>query len=460
MASDPPKNSTFRVTTLGCKVNQFESEALASAFEASGYVEATGKQGAELCIVNTCAVTRRAAMQSRQAVRRTLRSNPKARIVVTGCYAQTHPDEIGCIPGVHAIVGHAGKHFIPEMGRAPEIKTGSAPTRIGHNITGHARVERVRVLPVGRRARPFVKIQDGCDANCAYCIVPRARGRSRSLPPNAVIDHLKKLKSTAYHEAVLTGIHLGHYGAGLVPPITLAGLLKKIGVHRAIGRIRLSAIEPMELTDELIRLVADSDRKTVCICRHFHIPLQSGDDGILKQMRRPYTRAYFESLIAKITGAMPDAAIGVDVMVGFPGESEQAFERTYRLLEGAPVAYFHVFPFSPRSGTVAAGMNNRVNTKVIRRRSRKMRTLGHQKRTAFYNRSVGMESVIVVEKRLEGAQPVYKGISDNYIPVLIKSRTELTGQAISARITRVDRDNRVWGVVPPPGKGAQDDRHL
>lgn len=461
MKTDNTQPSTFSVTTLGCKVNQYESEALAAAFEVSGYVEATGNQGAALCIVNTCAVTHKAAMQSRQAVRQAVRSNPNARIVVTGCYAQTHPEEIGHIAGVHAIVGHAEKSGIPGLGRALEEKAGHPrPAWIGLDIKEQARFEPVHVIPMGRRARPFVKIQDGCDAVCSYCIVPRARGRSRSLPPEVVIDHLKELKSAGYHEAVLTGIHLGDYGAGLTPPVMLQGLLKRIEAHRAIGRIRLSAVEPRELTDDLIEFAAVSDEKTVCICRHFHIPLQSGDDGILKRMRRPYNRAYFMRLTAKIIKAIPDAAIGVDVMVGFPGETEQAFESTYQLLQSVPVAYFHVFPFSPRSGTVADRMGNRVEPKVIRQRSRKMRALGHEKRVAFYNRSVGTKSVLVVEKKLKGKGTVYKGISDNYIPVLIRSGEDLTRQAVRATITRVDRENRVWGDIEPPGKGVHDDKRV
>lgn len=461
MKTDSTPQSTFSVTTLGCKVNQYESEALEAAFKASGYIEASGEQRAVLCIVNTCAVTHKAAMQSRQVVRQTVRSNPNARIVVTGCYAQTHPEEISRIEGVNAIVGHADKSRIPGLESVVEGTTDPHRSEwIGFHNTRQTRFEPVHAIPMGRRARPFVKIQDGCDANCSYCIVPRARGRSRSLPPDAVIEHLKELKSAGYYEAVLTGIHLGDYGAGLKQPISLSDLLKRIEAHRAIQRIRLSAIEPRELTGALIAFAAAPEEKTVCICRHFHIPLQSGDDGVLKRMRRPYNRAYFKQLIAKIIKAIPDAAIGVDVMVGFPGETEQAFENTYQLLRQTAVAYFHVFPFSPRSGTAADRMGNRVDPKVIRQRSRKMRELGYEKRSTFYNRSVGAKSMLVVEKKLKGTGTVYKGISDNYIPVLIKSRKNLTRQTVRATIIRVDRENRVWGVVEPVEKGVDDDKDL
>ncbi len=454
------ERTTYHVATLGCKVNQFESEALAQSFEASGYIQAPNGQGATLCIVNTCAVTQKAAMQSRQAVRRAVRSNPQARIVVTGCYAQTHPEEIKAIKGVHAIVGHADKAKIPELEHAAEKKKGHLPLWIGRDIKQEKRFEAIGTIPMGKRARPFVKIQDGCDGFCSYCIVPHARGRSRSLPPNAVIDHLSQLKSAGYYEAVLTGIHLGSYGADLKPPGTLLDLLKEIETENAIPRIRLSAIEPKELTDDIIRFIATSDGRSVTICRHFHIPLQSGDDGILEQMRRPYNRSFFQSLITEIIEAIPEAAIGVDVLVGFPGETEQAFERTYRLLKNLPVAYFHVFPFSPRTGTPATRLANRVDVKVIQQRSRKMRALGHKKREAFYKRSVGKKVTLLVEKKLEGTGEIYKGMSDNYIPVLIKSKQNLIRKPVTATITRFDKDHLIWGAIAPSERGVLDERCL
>ncbi len=456
MKNDKDKPMTYHVATLGCKVNQFESEALAQSFEESGYIQAPGGQGADLCLVNTCAVTQKAAMQSRQAVRKIVRSNPQARIVVTGCYAQTHPEEIKAIKGVHAIVGHADKAKIPELGHAVEGKKGQLPLVIGRDLRQETRFEAIGTIPMGKRTRPFVKIQDGCDAFCSYCIVPHARGRSRSLPPNAVINQLNQLNSAGYYEAVLTGIHLGCYGVDLKPLVTLFDLLRKIDAENAIYRVRLSAIEPKELNDDIIRFVATSDERSVTLCRHFHIPLQSGDDRILERMRRPYNGSFFQSLTAKIIEAIPEAAIGVDVLVGFPGETEQAFERTYQLLKNSPVAYFHVFPFSPRTGTPASRMTDRVETKVVQLRSKRMRGLGHKKREAFYKRSVGTKVTLLVEKKLEGAGGIYKGISDNYIPVLVKSKQDLTGKPVTVTIIRFDNDHLVWGAVAPSERGVSE----
>ena len=308
MAENQKQNMPrFKVTTLGCKVNQAESEAIAQELLTSMRLIARDREEADICIVNTCAVTQKAAMQSRQAVRRAIRANPNAQIVVTGCYAQTAPQEIKAIDGVSYIVGHGEKHTIGRMIRTAGDR---AP---GHaiSICGDIRKKRpFASMPIADtvlRTRPFLKIQDGCDACCAYCIVPHARGRSRSMPLENVLENIGQLAKAGYREVVLTGIHLGAYGHDLSPATNLATAMAHIQKLRPIDRVRLSSIEPLDLTGKILEQALKSN----IFCRHFHIPLQSGDAAILKNMGRPYSPRFFGDLINKVHRFMPDAAIGV-----------------------------------------------------------------------------------------------------------------------------------------------------
>ena len=308
---------TYRINTLGCKVNQFESEVLAEELEAAGYVPARSGQPADLCIVNTCTVTRKASTQSRQAVRALIRQHPQAHIVATGCYAQTTPEALERIPGVDAVIPHSKKaliarKFTGRTGNRTAVSSGSDQGTAGLH-------ERPTPTRPGGRTRPFLKIQDGCEAFCTYCIVPHARGGSVSMPPPTVMAHLAEYARAGYREVVLTGIHMGCYGLDLTPPTTLSVLLQAVQEAETPDRIRLSSIEPKELTNDIIRLVASSP----LFCDHFHIPLQSGDDNVLRRMHRPYTADTFKALVLRIQQALPDAAIGADVMVGFPGGNPQ-----------------------------------------------------------------------------------------------------------------------------------------
>jgi threonylcarbamoyladenosine tRNA methylthiotransferase MtaB len=422
----------FRITTLGCKVNQSESDSIAGSLEGNGWVLAEDNEPADVCIINTCAVTQKASQQSRQAIRQLIRSQPHARILVTGCYSQVEPEVIQNISGVHSIVTQSEKETIPKRMDFPDSNT-FAPNQNARSALG---------ISKRRRTRAFLKIQDGCDAFCTYCIVPYARGRSRSLPTKDVLDDIRKLTAVGYREVVLAGIHLGCYGKDLMPTrIRLADLLEQILSESTIERIRLSSIEPLELDSDLIQLMTKSER----ICRHFHIPLQSGDNEILHRMGRPYTRDAFRELVMEITETVPHAALGLDVLIGFPGETDIAFHNTLRLVEELPVSYLHVFPFSPRKGTPAYSYKNKVPAHIIKSRCKKIRILGRQKREDFYRRFVGKTLKVLIEERLKDGSRLLKGMTSNYIPVLIEGEDHLKNQILEVNLAKFDKGPSVFG---------------
>ncbi|MGD8768663.1 MAG: tRNA (N(6)-L-threonylcarbamoyladenosine(37)-C(2))-methylthiotransferase MtaB [Desulfobacterales bacterium] len=431
----------FSITTLGCKVNQSESDAMAHQLKNSGCYPVHHKEKADLCIINTCTVTQKASMQSRQAVRKAIRSNPGARIIVTGCYAQTEPDEIDKIDGIHHIIGHMDKFKIPDMVLSKEKEP--YPHLIRQNILSEHHFEHTPAAVSGNRTRPFLKIQDGCDSFCTYCIVPYARGRSRSMLIENVLKNIKQLKQAGYHEAVLTGVHLGAYGLDLSPKTDLTELLHRIVDINPIDRVRLSSIEPHELTDDIIELVAKAD----IFCHHFHIPLQSGDDLILKKMHRPYTRSLFRNQIRKINELLPDAAIGVDTLIGFPGETQKAFENTYSLIDELPVTYLHVFPFSARKGTPASSYQQPVDSKTIKVRCKIMRDLGHIKKKDFYKKFTGKTVEILIEDKRDKSTGLLKGITSNYIPVHVNGDDNLKNTLVPVKIDSVKIDNTVFGTL-------------
>ena len=431
----------FIITTLGCKVNQYESDAIAQRLKNLGHVPADTDDPADLCIINTCTVTQKASMQSRQAVRQFIRSNPQAQIVVTGCYAQTEPDELKKIAGVHRIIGHGDKHNLPDIVLAQE-KSLPAPFMRRRNILHERHFKQIPVTVFGSRTRPFLKIQDGCDTFCTYCIVPYARGRSRSMPLENALKNIHCLKQAGFHEVVLTGVHLGVYGLDLSPQTSLSALLDHIRQSNTMDRVRLSSIEPRELTQDIIKLVAETGN----FCDHFHIPLQSGDDRILERMHRPYTSSFFRELIVKIKSQLPDAAIGVDILIGFPGETENAFENTYSLIETLPVTYLHVFPFSPRPGTPADKYSQKVPQQIIKARCEKMRRLGNEKKQAFYKKFTGKTVAVLIEGKRDKATGLLKGITSNYIPVHVVGKDDLFNTLVQVDIEKVKRNNTVFGV--------------
>jgi threonylcarbamoyladenosine tRNA methylthiotransferase MtaB len=402
---------SFFILTLGCKVNQYESDLMAANLRQAGFAAAKDADTADLILINTCTVTGRAAQQSRQAVSGAIRNHPKARVFAVGCHAQAAPKELAAIDGLCGIVGNASKEKIASIVSLTPQTAPPAPLVDCAPLGSPCLSAESRPI-TGTRARPFVRIQDGCNAHCTYCAVPGVRGPSRSTPPLTVLAQLEALYDAGYGEAVLCGIHIGRYGQDLSPATDLFSLLEE-ALKRKIPRIRISSIEPDEVTDRIIGLVSSSQK----ICPHFHLPLQSGSDSVLKRMGRPYKANEFALVVEKIAKAMPHAAIGADIMVGFPGETEEDFEETFSLVDALPLNYLHVFPFSPRKNTPAERLGNKVPAAAAKARAAKMRQIGHEKKMAFYASQQGRLLSACVEGPVDLCGEFFKGTTENYIPV-------------------------------------------
>ena len=432
---------TIAITTLGCKANQFDSALMGTCLEGNGFEIVPFHQWADIYVINTCTVTHKADYQSRQLIRRAHRLNPSSLIVVTGCYAQVYPEEVRAVDGVGVILGNAEKTSIANALRNPP--TGSRPiVRVG-DIEKEREIGEGDVYRFPGHTRALLKIQDGCNASCAYCIIPRARGRGRSLDPRRAITHLQRLGEGGFKEVMITGIHLGIYGLDLSPPTSLAELCKKMEGVPSPQRIRLSSIEPCDFSPELIQSIASSPK----VCHHLHIPMQSGDDDILRRMNRTYDGAFFPDLIHTLIQRIPDLNIGVDVIAGFPGEGERQFRKTYDLLEKSDIGYLHVFPYSGRRGTEAYEFPNQVNPQTKKRRCEELRALGRRKRTAFQERFIGGELEVLVEGKRDKLTGLLKGYSRNYIPVLIEGKDHLVNREVRVVATGLDNGQVLGQVV-------------
>jgi threonylcarbamoyladenosine tRNA methylthiotransferase MtaB len=438
------KQKTVAMATLGCKVNQYESASFKSCFEEQGIIVNSFDTPADIYVINTCAVTAKAAAQSRQLVRRAQRTNPKAKIVVTGCYAQVDPHQIKEIDNVHvSIVGNANKHQIVEAALS-DPKNDTEPFSTEKYFNDVSLQKEISLLPVKRfsgRTRAFLKVQDGCNNFCTYCIVPYARGRSRSLSPGKVLDQALLYEKEGHREIVLTGIHVGHYGLDHTPSISLLGLLKKLTSATPEIRYRLSSLEPTEISHDFLEFIVATDN----FMPHLHIPLQSGSDTILQKMNRRYSAEQFAEKVLSCKEMIPEAAIGVDVLVGFPGETEEDFLQTFELITMLPVTYIHVFPYSKRPGTPAAKMTHQVPTKIKEERVAVLRKLDNKKRTAFYGSRIGeVHSVLVeAEKSFEG---LAKGFTDNYIPVHFQTTGDDVNRVVPVKLEKL-QERFVMGAL-------------
>lgn len=427
-------NKKFKIVTLGCKVNQYETASIQEKLTSKNWQSTEASNDADVIIVNTCIVTQRASYQSRQAIRKAIRENQSAKIAVVGCYPQVFPEELSKIEGVHILAGNKDKFKVPDILEAPNPAVG---VKIPENQSNDR--QSFVMMPVKKfmdRTRAFLKIQDGCDSFCSYCIVPYARGPVRSMEEKDVIRSINTFAEEGYKEIVLTGIHLGKYGKDFTGKSELVGLLNKIAKVKPFYRIRLSSLEPGEISDELIEMIAGES----WLCRHFHIPLQSGDNKILKKMNRHYSPSDFKKLILKISRKVPEAAIGVDIIAGFPGEDDQAFNSSYSLIEELPISYLHVFPFSPRKGTPAADYPDQVDSKIIKERASKLRELGKRKKSLFYGSCLGKDYFILTEGWESEENNIIKGLSDNYLKVFIPSDSLLKNKIIRVTAEKHKKD--------------------
>jgi len=380
----------YSVVTFGCRVNQADSIAIEAALRAQGAVNVSPDE-ADLVIVNTCSVTASADQGARQTIRRIARNNPGVRVVVTGCYATRRPDELRALPNVVRVVSNTDKddraNFIDDTGDGP---------------CGHAFEPGV----AGRTALTL-RVQTGCEESCSYCIIPQTRGPGRSLPLPMVLDRIHQAVGAGYKEVVITGVHLGSYGCDLDERTSLATLVHRLAHWDGEVLFRLSSLEPMDCTTEIVDLVAGSDR----LAPHFHLPLQHGADAVLARMRRPYTAAFFQSLIERIHRVMPHAAIGSDLIVGFPGETDDEFSATELLLRDLPLSHVHVFPYSDRPGTEASVMSGKVDGATIRERGSRLRALGREMSASFRRAQQG------TTRRALTVDDGRSAVTDNYVKV-------------------------------------------
>lgn len=410
--------STFFIEQFGCRATQADAAAIECQLRARGFDVAFEAAAADVVIVNTCTVTAAADAQARNAIRAIHRDNPAARIIATGCYAQRAPEDLAALPGVAIVVGNSHKPEIPRLAEimsvpardvaesSSEAASGFIPlaslglsARIAPNATApqaapiligdiFAQTD-LLVAPIdggeAQHTRPTLKIQDGCNHRCSFCVIPFVRGNSRSLGPSRVIGELNELVARGYQEIVLSGIHLGSYGRDLAPRVNLIELLRRILGETQLRRVRLSSIEPIDITEDLVSLFAGDER----IARHFHVPLQSASNRILAAMHRWYRAEHYARRLEWISTWLPDAAIGADVIAGFPGETEDDHRATVEFIRARPFTYLHVFSYSPRPGTAAAEMPDRVAAREIQRRARELRALGAQKKSAFLARQIG-----------------------------------------------------------------------
>ncbi len=432
----------FLVKSFGCRASQADGAAIATDLEARG-LEATGAGAADLVVINTCTVTAEADQDARKIVRRIHRENPKAEILVTGCYAQRRPAELEALPGVKWVIGNSHKTLVgdilaPKLVRPTGMEAGLAAyhgeIRLGGTLVGNIFEQReflsAPAVEAGAdRTRPNLKIQDGCHNRCSFCVIPAVRGNSRSASEDGVVAQISML-ARRYREIVLTGINLGRWGRDLPGRPKLPNLLRRVLAETDVAKLRLSSIEPMDWTDDLLGLVASSPR----IAKHIHIPLQSGSDAILKAMRRRYRVRHYAQRIEKARALMPEASIGADVMVGFPGEEDAEFEQTRDFIARAPFTYLHVFSYSSRPGTEASEMSAEPPKSSKKERNRVLRELAAEKNLAFRSRLLGCEfdAVTLDQRDASGT----RALTDNYIPVHIPRRVIEPGIAVRIRLSQ------------------------
>jgi len=430
------------ITTLGCKVNQYDTATIEDRLKAEGHLLVPFTGTADVYIVNSCTVTNQADAESRQLARRAKRHNPAARVILTGCYAQVNPKSVAKVAEVDHVIGLNRLDDLLRAVRA-ELAERIAVSNLRKTADGKTpRIDTFGALTFSGQTRAFLKIQEGCDLFCTFCIVPMSRGKSRSVPPRVVLEQLDRLAAQGFQEVVLTGIHLGGYGEDLEPQIDLLWLLEAVEERKPIPRVRLSSLDPHEINDTFIRLLAQAE----ILCPHLHIPLQSGDDAILQRMRRRYDTALAHDVLTKLRETLPHAALGTDLIVGFPGEGEEEFARSLKFLAASPLTYFHVFPYSVRNGTTAAKFTDKVSQPLIDTRARQVRKLGEQKKAMFARSFVGHTLSVLFEHSRDKVSGLLKGYSRNYQRVLAAGSDAYMNREVPVTITRMNGET-LWGEI-------------
>ncbi|HHY99335.1 MAG TPA: tRNA (N(6)-L-threonylcarbamoyladenosine(37)-C(2))-methylthiotransferase MtaB [Firmicutes bacterium] len=446
---------TCAFATLGCKVNQYDTEALMAAFRKRGYKIVDFDSRADVYCINTCTVTVTSDHKSRQLVRRARKRNPDAVVVVTGCYAQVAPEEISEIPGVDVIVGTRGRSMIPDL--VEKVREEGGPLVAVEPVGDQRAFEETPIDMVARRTRVYVKIQEGCNQFCAYCRVPFARGPLRSRRPGDVIAEVERLLGVGYKEIVLVGIHLGLYGVDLGTAdensgdgkkIDLAAIVERLLALPGEWRLRLSSIEPMDLDQTLIEVLASSPKAA----RHLHIPLQSGDAEILKLMGRPYSPEDYASLVERIRANIPECAITTDLMVGFPQETEERFERSLQFVRQMEFSRLHVFRYSKRPGTRAATFQGQVDAAVAERRSERARELGRELSLKFHKSMIGKQYGILIEE--EGPGQLLQGLTDTYVRVYVPRGGEEIRDLLPVEVIRASSEYVTGRIVKSDASSA------
>lgn len=422
--------STVAFHTLGCKVNHYETEAIWQLFKDANYERVEFETNADVFVINTCTVTNTGDKKSRQIIRRAIRQNPDAVVCVTGCYAQTSSAEIMEIPGVDIVVGTQDRHKLLDY--IQQFQEERQPINDVGNIMKNRTYEELEVPYFTDRTRASLKIQEGCNNFCTFCIIPWARGLMRSRDPEKVVEQATQLVNSGYKEIVLTGIHTGGYGQDL-KNYNLAQLLRDLDTIEGLERIRISSIEASQLTDEVIDVIGNSNK----VVRHLHIPLQSGSDDVLKRMRRKYTMAHFSERLTKLHQALPDLAVTSDVIVGFPGESEEEFQETYDFIVNHHFSELHVFPYSPRIGTPAARMDNQIDEETKNVRVHKLISLSNQLAKEYASKFEDEVLEVIPEEMGEEPQTLV-GYADNYMKVRFEGDDSLIGQIVKVKIVKAN----------------------
>ena len=418
--------------TLGCKVNQYETEAMLELFEKEGYEKAETEDYADVYVINTCTVTHMSDRKSRQYIRRMKKKNPDAIIAVVGCYSQVSPEEILSIDEVNLVMGTNDRKKIVE-----EVKKIDASRKVStvDDIMKVKAFEEIEINKTNGKTRAFMKIQDGCDRYCSYCLIPYARGRVRSRDLESIVKEVENLASNGYKEVVLTGIHVASYGKDIKDSdIKLLDVIKQINDIEGIERIRLSSVEPILFTDEFVEAVSTMDK----VCPHYHLSLQSGCDETLKRMKRRYTTEEYKAIVDRLRAAIPNVSITTDVIVGFPGETNEEFDKTYEFLKDIELTHMHVFKYSPRKGTPAATMENQVDPSTKHDRSEKLLQLNEENFNKFGQKMLDKEFNVLFEQKVGDNK--YEGLTENYVKVIVESDNDISEQILKVKIKDVKNE--------------------